>query len=158
MTTSAPHATTMSMPHTCAGHPNRHLNRTLQSVCIVVVQITAQHNVAIGVLHWRPQGTRNFNVPTAKFWETRALTDQIIIILKFLGESRITTVIREGTHLEVLVNTQLDSSNKIIMLIILDQISGIMGISQEDQYSPMLDLMRDKISTTLHPYTHPHLH
>ena len=29
MTTSAPHVTIMTMQHTCAGHPSRHLNRVL---------------------------------------------------------------------------------------------------------------------------------
>ena len=32
-TTSAPHATTMSMPHTCAGHPNRHLTQN-PTICV----------------------------------------------------------------------------------------------------------------------------
>ena len=58
----------------------------------------------------------------------------------------------EGTHQEVLV----DSITNILTLLI--QISGIMGTSREDQHSPMLDLTTDTISSTLHPYTHPHLH
>ena len=96
---------------------------------------------------------------TAKFWETPVLTDQIItIVFSFLGEIRTTTVTKEGTHWQVLADTPLESKNRINMLIILVQISGIMGTSREDQHSPMLGLMRDTISNTLHPYTHPHIH
>ena len=32
MTTSAPHATIMTMQHTCAGHPSRHLNSP--AICV----------------------------------------------------------------------------------------------------------------------------
>ena len=138
------------------------------------------------ILHWKPPGARNFNMLTAKFQEIQAsshqmlkegpanciptghtgkfqevpaLTNRIIMItLSFLGETRITTVAGEGIQLQVLVNTPLDSSNKIIMLIILVKISGIMGTSQEDQHSPTLVLMRGTINSTLHPYTHSHLH
>ena len=96
---------------------------------------------------------------TVKFWATPVLTDQIItIVLSFLGEIRTTTVTKEGTHRQVLADTPLESNNRINMLIILVQISGIMGTNREDQHSPMLGLMRDTISNTLHPYTHPHLH
>ena len=194
MTTSAPHATITTMQQTCAGHPSRHPNRVLPLVYIVAVWSTAHHNAAIGhgitgnncMLCWKPAGARNFNVPTAKFWEKQAsshqmlkegpvnsiptghtvkfwevlvLTDQtIMIILSFLGETRTIAVTREEIQLQVLVNTPLDSSNKIIMLIILVQIPAMMGTSQEDQHSTMLGLMRDTINSTLHPYTHPHLH
>ena len=96
---------------------------------------------------------------TAKFWEVPVLTNQtIMIIISFLGETRTTAVTREEIQLQVLVNNPLDSSNKIIMLIILVKILGIMGNSQEDQHSPMLGLMRDTTSSTLHPYTHLYLH
>ena len=186
MTTSTPHATIMTMQHTCAGHPSRHPNRVLPPVYIVAVWNTAQYNATIDVLHWKPPETRYFNVPMAKFWEKQAsshqmlkegpvnhiptshtvkfqevqvLTDQtIMIIISFLGETRTTAVTREGIQLQVLVDTPLDSSSKISMLIILVQILGIMGTSQEDQHSPMLGLMRDTTSRTLHPYTHLHLH
>ena len=85
MTTFAPHATTMTMQHICAGHQSRHLNKVLQSVCIVAVQSTAHHNATIGhgitgnnpVLLWKPLGTRNFNVPMAKFWEMQAFSHQM---------------------------------------------------------------------------------
>ena len=193
MTTSAAHAKITTMQHTCAGHQSRHPNRLLQSVCIVAVQSTAHCNVTIGhgiignnpVLCWKPAGTSNFNVPTAKFQEKQAsshqmlkegsvnhiptghtakfqevlvLTDQtIMIIISFLGETRTTAVTREEIQVQVLVDTPLDNNN-IIMLIILVQILGIMGTSQEDQHSPMLGLMRDTTSSTLHPYVHPHLH
>ena len=165
MTTSAPHATIMTMQHTCAGHPSRHLNRVLQFVYIVTVQNTVQHNAVIGhgiiennhILCQKPLGTRNFNMPTATVWEIQAsshqmlkdglvshihtghtakfqgvpvLTDQIITIsLSFLGEIRTTTVTREGTHWQVLADTPLESNNRINVLIILVQISGIMGTS-----------------------------
>ena len=198
MTTSVPHVMTMTMQYTCAGHPNRQLNRVLQYVYIVAAQNTVCHNATIGhgviennhIIHWKPLGTRNFNVPmakfrgttmemqasdhqtlkdrpvncihrdhTAKFWEVPVLTNQtIMIVISFLGETRTTAVTREEIQLQVLVNTPLDSSSKIIMLIILVQILGIMGTSQEDQHSPMLGLMRDITSSTLHPYTHLHLH
>ena len=194
MTTSAPHATITTMQHTCAGHSSRHPNRVLPPVYIVAVWSTAHHNAAIGhgitgnnhLLLWKPAGTRNFKVPTAKFWEKQAyshqilkegpvnciptghtakfwevpvLTDQtIMIIISFLGETRTTAVTREEIQLQVLVNTPLDNSSKISMLIILVQILGIMGTSQEDQHSPMLGLMRDTTSSTLHLYTHLHIH
>ena len=131
-TTFAPHATITTMQHTCAGYPSRHPNRVLPFVYIVAVQSTAHHNVTIGhgitgnnhVLCWKPSGTRNFNVPTAKFQEMQdsshqmlkegpanciptghtakfqealALTNRIIMITRnFLGETRTTTVTREG--------------------------------------------------------------
>ena len=190
MTTSAPHATIMTMQHTCAGHPSRHPSCHLSPVYIVALQSTAHHNAAIGhgitgnncLLLWKLVGTRNFKVPMAKFQEKQAsregpvnciptghtakfrevlvLTDQtIMVIISFLGETRTTAVTREEIQLQVLVNTPLDSSSKIIMLIILVQILGIMGTSQEDQHSPTLGLMRDTTSSTLHPYTHClHLH
>ena len=195
MTTSAPHATIMTMQQTCAGHPSRHLNRVLEFVCIVAVQNIVQHNATIDhgiiennhILHWNSIGTRNFNMPmvkilgntdfqssntqghgpvnhihtghTGKFWEMPVLTDQVITkVLSFLGKIRTTTVTKEGTHWQVVADTPLESNNRINMLIILVQISGIMGTSREDQHSPMLGLMRDTISNTLHPYTHPHLH
>ena len=138
------------------------------------------------IVCWKPIGTRNFNVPMAKIWEIQAssqqivkdgpvnyicagctakfqevpvLTDQIItVILSFLEEIRTTTVTEEGTHQQVLADTPLESNNRINMLIILVQISEIMGTSREDQHSPTLGLMRDTISNTLCPYTHPHLH
>ena len=77
MTTSALHATIMTIQHTCAGHPNKHFNRVLQFVYIVAAQSTAHHNAAVGhgitennhVTLWKPLGTRNFNVPMAKFQE-----------------------------------------------------------------------------------------
>ena len=194
MTTSAPHATIMTMQHTCAGHPSRHPNRVLSPAYIVAVWSTAHCNDTIGhgitgnnhLLLWKPAGTRNFKVPTAKFWEKQAsshqmlnegpinhiptghtakfwealvLTNQtIMIIISFLGETRTTAVTREEIQLQVLVNTPLDSSSKISMLIILVQILGIMGTSQEDQHSAMPGLMRDTTSSTLHPYTHLYLH
>ena len=169
-------------------------SRVLQFVCIVAVQNIVQHNATRDhgiiennhILHWNSIGTRNFNMPMAKFWEiqtsshqilkdrpvncihtghtakfqeTPVLTDQIItIVLSFLGEIRTTMVTKEGKHQQVLADTPLESNNRINMLIILVQISGIMGTSREDQHSPMLGLMRDTISNTLHPYTHPHLH
>ena len=99
------------------------------------------------LLLWKPAGTRNFKVPTVKFQEKQAsshqmlkegpvnptptghttkfqeapvLTDQtIMIIISFLGETRTTAVTREEIQLQVLVNTPLDSSSKISMLIIL---------------------------------------
>ena len=198
MTTSAPHVTTMTMQHSCAGHPNRHLNKVLQYVYIVAAQNTTHHNTAIGhgiiennhIIHWKPLGTRNFNVPMAKFWGTTVEiqasnhqtlkdgpvnyicrdhtvkfqempvhTNQIITQVHiFLGKTRTTTVTTEGTHQQDLADTPLESNNRINMLRILVQIPGIMGTSGEDQHSPTLNLMRDTISSTLHPYTHPHLH
>ena len=89
---------------------------------------------------------------------TGSYKQTIVIIISFLGETRTTAVTREEIQLQVLVNTLLDSNSKIIMLIILVQILGIMGTSQKDQHSPMLGLMRDTTSSTLHPYTHLHLH
>ena len=77
----------------------------------------------------------------AKFWVAQALTNQIIIILNFLGKTR-----------TIVVDIQLE--NKIVMITILFQVLGIMGTSQEDHHSPMLGLMRDTTSSTLHPYTH----
>ena len=191
MTTSAPHAKIMTMQHTCAGHQSRHPNGVLQSVCIVAVQSTAHHNVAIGhgitgnnpILLQKPSGTRNFNVPIAKFWEMQAsshqmlnkgpvnciptghtaklwevpaLTDQtIMLILSFLGETRTTMVTREGIHQQVLADTPLESSNSINLLIILVQISGIMGTSQEDQHSPTPGLTRynQQYSPPIYPPT-----
>ena len=186
MTTSAPHATIMTMQHICAGHPNRHPNRVLPPVYIVAIWSTAQYSAAIDVFYWKPPETRNFNVPMAKFqekqasshqmlkegqvnciptghivkfWEVLVLTNQtVMIIISFLGETRTTAVTREEIQLQVLVDTPPDSSSKIIMLIILVKILGIMGISQEDQHSLMLGLIRDTTSSTLHPYIHLHLH
>ena len=186
MTTSAPHVTITTMQHTCAGHPSRHPKIVLQSAYIVAAPSTAQHSATIDVFHQRPPDTRNFNVPMvkvwemqvsshqmlqegqvnciptshiAKFWEVPVLTNQtIMIIISFLGETRTTAVTREEIQLQVLVDTPLENNNKIIMLTILVQILGIMGTSQENQYSPMLGLMRDTTSSTLHPYTHLHLH
>ena len=197
MTTSALHATIMTMQHTCAGHPNKHLNIVLQFVYIVAAQSTAHHNATIGhgitendhITLWKPLGTRNFNVPMAKFWETTiemqassqqtlkdglvnhicrdhtekfwetpVQIDQIVIQVHiFLGKTRTMMVTIEGTHQKVLVDIPLENSI-INILTLLIQISGIMGTSREDEYSPMLGLMRDTISSTLHPYTHPHLH
>ena len=172
MTTSALHVIITIMLHICAGHPRIHHNRILQCVYIVAVWSAAQYNAAIDIFHQKPLETRNFNVPTPKFWEkqafsqqttkeepashmptghiakfwvVQALTNQVIIILNFLGETRTIVV---NTHLE----------NKIIMITILVQILGMMGTSWEDQHSPMLDLMRDTTNSTLHPYTHQHLH
>ena len=158
VTTSAPHATIMTMQHTCAGHPSRHLNRALQFVCVVAVQNIVQHNATIDhriienncVVHQKALGTRNFNMPIVKFWEIQAssqqivkdrlvnhictghtikfqeapvLTDQIItVVLSFLGEIRTTTVTEEGTHQQVLLDTPLESNNRINMLIILGHI------------------------------------
>ena len=80
---------------------------------------------------------------TVKFWEVPVITDQtIMIIISFLGETRTIAVTREEIQLQVLVNTPIDNSSKIIMLIILVQILGIVGTSQEDQDSPTLGLMR----------------
>ena len=193
MTTSALHATIMTMQHTCAGHPNRHLNRVLQFVYIVAVQNTAHHNATIGhgiienscVVHQNPLGTRNFNMPmvkfqeiwapshqilrdglvnhihtgcTVKFREVLVHTDQIKIQFHiFLGETRTMMVTIEGTHQQVLADTPLES-NTINILILLIQISGIMGTTNREEHSLMLVLMRDTISSTLHPYTHQHLH
>ena len=193
MTTSVPHATTMTMQHTCPGHPSRHLNRVLQFVCTVATQSTAHHNATIGhgttenshVALWKPLGTRNFNVPMVKFWEIQAPSHKIPkdgpvnhicrgctakfweipvhinhIIMQvhiFLGETRTTMVTTEDTHHQVLADIPLEN-NTTNMLITLVQIPGIMGISIEDQHNPMLGLMRDTIKSTLHPYTHPHLH
>ena len=139
---------------------------------IVATWSTAQYNATIDVFHQKPQETRNFNVPTVKFWEkqafsqqttkeepashmptdhivkfqvAQALTNQIIIILNFLGETR-----------TIVVDTQL--GNKIVMITILVQILGIMATSQEDQHSPTPGLMRDTTNSTLHPYTHHHRH
>ena len=96
---------------------------------------------------------------TAKFWEVPVLTNQtIMIMISFLGKTRTTAVTREEIQLQVLVDTSLENNYNIIMLRILVQISGITGTSQEDLHSPMLGLMRDTTSSTLHPYTHLHLH
>ena len=96
---------------------------------------------------------------TAKLWEVPVLTNQtIMMFISFLGETRTTAVTREEIQLQVLVNTPLGNNNKIIMLTILVQNLGIMGTSQEDQHSPMLGLIRDTTSSTLHPYIHLHLH
>ena len=143
MTTSAQHVIIMIMLHICAGHPRIHHNRILQCVYIVAVWSTAQYNAAIDVFHQKSPETRNFNVPTVKFWEkqassqqttkeepsshiptghiakfwvVQALTNQIIIILNFLGETR-----------TIVVDTQLE--NKIIIITILVQVLGIMGTS-----------------------------
>ena len=86
MTTSVPHATIMTMQHTCAGHPSRHLNRVLQFVCIVTVWNIVQHNATRDhgiiendcILCQNPVGTRNFNMPMVKFWEIQASSCEIL--------------------------------------------------------------------------------
>ena len=86
------------------------------------------------------------HMPTGivKFQVVQALTNQIIIILNLLGETR-----------TIVVNTQLE--NNIVMITILIQVLEIMDTSQEDQHSPMPGLMRDTTNSTLHPYTLQHL-
>ena len=76
MTTSAPHVIIMTMLHICAGHPKIHHNRIPQGVYTVPVWSTAQYNAAIDVFHQKPPETRNFNIPTAKFWEKEASSQQ----------------------------------------------------------------------------------
>ena len=149
------------------GHPKIHHNRILQCVYIVAVWSTAQYNAAIDVFHWKPPETRSFNIPTAKFQEKQAssqqttkeepashmptgciaklqvahaLNNQIIIILNFPGETRTTVV-----------NTMLE--NKIVMITILVQVLGIMDTSQEDQHSPTPGLKRynHKYSPPIYP-------
>ena len=84
--------------------------------------------------------------------------NRIIIIINFLGETRTTSGDQRKKYIyRSWSDTPLESS-RVIMLIIPVQILGIMGTSQEDQHSPMLGLMRDTTSSTLHPYTHLHLH
>ena len=95
---------------------------------------------------------------TVKCQEVPVLIDEtIMIIIGFLGGTRTTALTREEIQLQVLVNAPLEN-NKIIILTIPVQISGIMGTSQEDQHSPMLGSMRDTSNSTPHPYPLLHLH
>ena len=141
MTTSAQHVIITIMLHICAGHPRIHHNRILHCV-----YCGSMEHSSVQCCNRRipPEATRNeefqhtnseilgkvgfqsttneepaSHIPTGcivKFWATQALTNQITIILNFLGETR-----------TIAVDTQLE--NKIIMITILVQVLGIMGTS-----------------------------
>ena len=76
MTTSAPHVIIVIMLHICAGHPRIHHNRILHCVYIVAVWSTAQYNATIDEFHQKPPETRDFNIPTVKFWKKQASSQQ----------------------------------------------------------------------------------